>query len=273
MGYGFRPATDIPLDPASKITGKYGLNPNPKVPLLTPETTDPAVANAIEKSWVDIKKPGIVTFVADTSGSMDGEKLNQAKDGLKRALDSMAENNEVGLVTFSDSIHDTVSVAPLTQNKFRLTNTINKMSAKGGTALYDAIKAGVEMTDSAAGGDNAIRAVVVLTDGQANQGQTHLDNLVKMTARSEVGIREFSGLQDTGTDVQGRAVPKKDIIGSEPALPTKHQIQIFFIGIGTGTDAADMDVGRILAQATGAEFQAVAEKDLANILELFSKYF
>ena len=53
-------------------------------------------------------------------------------------------------------------------------------------------------------------------------------------------------------------------------MATRHDIQIFFIGIG---DDADLDVGRILAEATGAEFQGVAEKDLAAVLEEFSKYF
>ena len=36
---------------------------------------------------------------------------------------------------------------------------------------------------------------------------------------------------------------------------------------------ADMEVGRMLAQATGAEFQGVTDKDLAQLLEEFSKYF
>ena len=34
-----------------------------------------------------------------------------------------------------------------------------------------------------------------------------------------------------------------------------------------------MEVGRILAEATGAEFQGVTEEDLAEFLEEFSKYF
>ena len=57
-------------------------------------------------------------------------------------------------------------------------------------------------------------------------------------------------------------VPKTDIIGSGLAMPTRHPIQIFFIGIGSD---ADMEVGRMLAQATGAEFQGVADKDLAQL--------
>ena len=42
------------------------------------------------------------------------------------------------------------------------------------------------------------------------------------------------------------------------------------VGIG---DDADLQVGRLLAEATGAEFQGVTEEDLANVLEEFSKYF
>ena len=37
--------------------------------------------------------------------------------------------------------------------------------------------------------------------------------------------------------------------------------------------SSDLDVGRMLAEATGAKFQGVTEKDLASVLEEFSKYF
>jgi hypothetical protein len=60
-----------------------------------------------------------------------------------------------------------------------------------------------------------------------------------------------------------------DVIGSSLKVPTKHPVQVFFIGIGD----ADINVGRILAQATGAEYQGATEKDLAEVLEAFSKYF
>ena len=65
-------------------------------------------------------------------------------------------------------------------------------------------------------------------------------------------------------------VEKGDVTGSSLAIETEHPVQIFYIGIG---DDADLDVGRMLAQATGAEFQGVAEEDLAAVLAEFSKYF
>ena len=63
---------------------------------------------------------------------------------------------------------------------------------------------------------------------------------------------------------------KGDIRGSGLAINTTHPVQIFFIGIGKD---ADIQIGRLLAEATGAEFQGATEKDLAKVLEAISKYF
>ncbi|MBI2910684.1 MAG: hypothetical protein HYY05_00970 [Chloroflexi bacterium] len=43
------------------------------------------------------------------------------------------------------------------------------MEAAGETALYDAILEGTKMVDEAPGDPDAIRGVVVLTDGKANR--------------------------------------------------------------------------------------------------------
>jgi Ca-activated chloride channel homolog len=273
MKAGFRPGSNLSLsDPSSRINGRYGLDPEPDTPLLSPERIDPAVAAAIEKAWPEVKRPGIVTFVVDVSGSMSGKKLEQARQGMIRALDAMARNNRVGFLTFSDTVDNQVPVAPLTQNRYIIANTVKKMQVVGSTALYDAIKSGIQMTDKAEGDADAIRAVVVLTDGHANRGTTRLDSIIRMVSRSETAIREFRGFESdlSASDISGGQIAKSDIIGNGLAMLTSHPVQVFFIGIGSD---ADMEVGRMLAQATGAEFQGVADKDLAKLLEEFSKYF
>ena len=68
---GFRPATDLPMD--ESVT-RYGLNPAPPELIFNPAVIDSEVAKAIEGSWDEVKRPGIVTFVTDTSGSMMGEQ-------------------------------------------------------------------------------------------------------------------------------------------------------------------------------------------------------
>ena len=265
MAAGFRPGTELDLNyPGSKISSEFGLNPDEPKVVLNPSLTRPDVAAAIDDSWELVKRPGVVTFVVDTSGSMMGGKINQAKNGLIRALDAMARNNQVGLVTFGDTINNTIPVGPLAHNRFAMADAVHEMRARGETALYEAIRAGIEMTDAAEGAADAIRAVVVLTDGQANRCETRLDELILMEA-NEKPIQEFSGCQGDLSPVD-----KRNVIGTELALDTRYPIQIFFIGIG---DDADLAVGRMLAEATGAEFQGTAEDDLANVLEEFSKYF
>jgi Ca-activated chloride channel homolog len=269
---GFRPATGLPVsEPGSKINGKFGLEADPTTALLSPERIDPKVAAAIEQAWDEVKRPGIVTFVLDASGSMSGTKLQQAKQGMVRALDVMARNNQVGLITFSTSLQDRVGVAPLATNRFAIASAVERQSAGGSTALYDAVKDAIKMSDAAPGGPDAIRAVVVLTDGQANAGSTRLDDVIRMTSRKETGIREFRGYESdaVATDANGIRIDKRDVIGTGLAQETEHAVQVFFIGIGD----ADMEIGRMLAQASGAEFQGVTEKDLASILAEFSKYF
>jgi len=274
MTAGFRPVTDVAMTPPyTKITGRYGLNPRTLSATMNVGLIEPAVANAIDESWEDVKRPGIVSFVVDTSGSMMGGKLQQSKDGLIRALDSMASNNQVGFVSFSDEIDNQVPVGPLGTTGFAIAEKVHKLKAGGETALYDAVKAGVEMVAAAEGGEQAIRGVVVLTDGRANRCNTKLDDLIHMESTNERPIVRFRGCENDPQAVDDRSVyvPIEDIIGRELKLDTDNKnIQIFFIGIG---DDADMQVGRLLAGATGAEFQAVAEDDLATVLEEFSGYF
>ena len=273
MTAGFRPGGKISLtDPSSKITGKYGLDPEGGKVSLNPSLIHPAVAGEIDRNWQLVKRPGIVTYVIDTSSSMKGAKINQAKDGLGLALENMARNNQVGLLGFNDAVHTRVPVAPMAENGFKIVEGVRAMRARGSTALYDAIQEGIELTDQAEGPEDAIRAVVVLTDGRANRGQVKLHDLIQMSSRDERPVQLFEGFDNDiwAVAADGGSIAKADLIGDGLAMDSRHPIQVFFIGIG---DDADLDVGRMLAEATGAEFQGVKEKDLAGVLEEFSKYF
>ena len=272
MAAGFRPGTDLDLNyPGSKISSRFGLNPDEPKVVLNPSEIPPEVAAAIDSNWEQVKKPGIVTFVVDTSGSMMGAKLSQAIDGLSRAFNAMAQNNQVGLLSFDDTIHIRIPVGLLKTNQYNLQDAIHEMRARGETALYEAIKAGIEMTAAAPGEEDATRVVVVLTDGLANICNTRLDDIIEMGSRNEAPILSFSGCQDAppAQDTKGRRVNTNDIFGTGLAIEARNPVQVFFIGIGD----ADLNIGRLLSEATGAEYQGVTEKDLANVLEKFSGYF
>jgi len=268
MQDGFRPATGLAY--ADPISSRFGLDPAKPTAVLNP--INPAAAAAIMRAWDDVKKPGIVTFVVDVSGSMKGDKLEQAKQGMVRALDGISPHNRVGFITFAETVRDRVPVAPISDNRFTIRARVDAMQATGGTALYDAIAEAILMTDRAEGEEEAIRGIVVLSDGAANRGQKRLHDIVRMTSRNEVPVPRFGGFEDESSALEegGRTVAKRDIIGTGLALTTQHPIHIFFIGLGAD---ADLEIGRILAEATGSAYQGATEKDLAAVLEKFGKYF
>src|SRR5262249_12576061 len=96
--FGFRPADpSIPLGPP--IDAAHGCDPaQPSNVLPNPPVE---VTRKILDSFEAVKRPVAITFVLDTSGSMKGEPLNQAKAGAKVFLSSLPERDQVRMLLFS----------------------------------------------------------------------------------------------------------------------------------------------------------------------------
>ena len=79
-----------------------------------------------------------------------------------------------------------------------------------------------------------------------------------------MGSREDEPIADNG-----ERISIEDVVGEELRMPHDNDVQVFFVGFGE----ADINIGRILAQATGAEYQGSTEQDLAAVIEELSGYF
>ena len=274
MEAGFRPAAGTAVAIDEQQFAEWGLDAQQPRVSIEPGDLKPAVLERIIDSWGAVKNPAIVTFVVDTSGSMNGEPLAQVQKGLTRVLDAMAGTDnvgndiQVGLVTFSSTVLTTIEPQPLRLAKYDIVDAIAEMNAAGGTALYDAVAHAVAITDSAAGDPRATRAVVVLSDGAATEGGC-LDDIVSMSSTKEVPVSTFCGQGDVPVDDRGQRLQIDEVIGEALRLPHDHDVQVFFLGFGE----AEVHVGRILAQATGAEYQGSTEEDLAKVIEALSGYF
>jgi Mg-chelatase subunit ChlD len=278
---GFRPAsgTDVQVDPAQMST--WGLQAD-RPTAIDPGELDEQVLDQIIGSWGAVKKPSIVTLVVDLSGSMEGEKLDNVQHGLRRLLkamtgpDSASPDSQLGLVTFTEQVRPVVPPRPLDEAKFKVSGAIDEMAAKGKTALYDAIVRAVELTDAAPGPPDATRAVVVLSDGAATAGEACLDDIVAMTSDAEADIKSYCAKVDAAgtatdapTDDLGDAVPVAEVNGASLRVPTDQDVQVFFVGFGD----ADIQIGRILAEATDAQYRGQTDDDLAAVIEALSGYF
>ena len=258
MEWGFRPANaDVPY--GRYLSKEFGIDPQEPRALLG--RLQPDVAEGIMQRWQDVKKPGVIVLVVDLSGSMAGEKMAQAKEGVKRFLEAVAPHNLVGLVTFADRVQDRVDIGPIRDNKYRIAEIMDRARADGGTALYDAVRVAIGMVDSLALETEAICGVVLLTDGVRTAGRVKLSDLVTLMTREETTVTSFEGKGDEH---------KTDLLGTRLAMPTRAPVHIFSVALG---DDADLEVLRILAEATNSTFNKATEKDLVQILERFGKYF
>ncbi len=108
--------------------------------------------------------PISVVLVIDTSESMLGQAIDDAKAAALAFLDNLAPGDEVALIDFDT----TVKVAlEFTTDLDAVRNAINTLEANGRTALYDASYTAAEFATQA---HNPRRFVVMLTDGNEYGG-------------------------------------------------------------------------------------------------------
>ncbi len=120
-------------------------------------------------------------IVLDRSGSMEGEKIDRAKESVLGFFSLMEPGDRASFITFSDSVDRKEA---LTNNVERLKQDTKAVKAGGHTALYDAIAAGVETVKEVPGR----RAVIVLTDGKANRGVLDINQAVAAAIEANVSI-------------------------------------------------------------------------------------
>ena len=134
-----------------------------------------------QKLWKENKngdKPIVAVFVADVSGSMEGEPLNELKKSLLNGSRYKGEENSIGLVTYSNDVNINLPIEKFDLNQRSLfTGAVQDMDASGGTATFDAIAVAVQMLlDEKEKNPDAKLMLFVLSDGETNIGHS-LDDL------------------------------------------------------------------------------------------------
>ncbi len=104
-------------------------------------------------------------FVIDNSGSMSGDSMDQAKQGLLLALDRLATTDEFNVIRFDDTMDMlfTAAVPANAQNLARAKRFVSNLEANGGTEMLPALKAA--LVDNDRSNTEEVRQVVFITDG------------------------------------------------------------------------------------------------------------
>ena len=120
--------------------------------------------------------PKDVTFVLDTSGSMKGDKLAQAKKALKYCIGALNARDRFNIIRFSTDSEKFRSgpVSPDRNNKDASFEFIDDMVARGGTNINDSL------VEALGGADKKRPSIIVfITDGEPTVGTTDIGAIVK----------------------------------------------------------------------------------------------
>jgi Ca-activated chloride channel family protein len=135
------------------------------------------IAAAADETETRRAAPLDVAFVLDRSGSMQGGKLDLAKEGVDLAVARLRDADRAALVVYDDEVDTVQPLAPATPRlKASLRLALHGVDPGGSTYLSGGWVAGCHQLAEATPVTNAdstatrIRRVILLTDGLANVG-------------------------------------------------------------------------------------------------------
>ena len=148
-------------------------------------SADEVLAGDENASHVDL------VIVLDRSGSMQGRKIEYAKQAILNLLSNSSKGDRFALVSYSNGVrrHSNLLNATPT-NRMLLTSAIHGICAGGGTNLGAGLQEGINVLLSAKKNGN-LGKVILVSDGLANQGITNpaaLGNMASVAVHKEFAV-------------------------------------------------------------------------------------
>jgi len=140
-----------------------------------------------------------IVLIADTSGSMQGDKLDQCKKALKHIVGALHASDRFNIIEFNTDVEDfKLALVPATAaNKKDASSFIDSLSARGGTNISDALRAGKALLSES---PDRPAYLVFITDGQPTVGDTDISSLLKAAANArDIRIFDFGVGYDVNT--------------------------------------------------------------------------
>ena len=181
-----------------------------------------------------------VLVLADTSGSMDGEKIEQLKSSILEFVGRVDDPGEyIGLIDFDDDIEEVIPLGPFGVSLDPWNHAVEQLDGAGGTAFFDAVSHAINVLEMQ-GAPGRVNIIIALTDG--------------------VDQDSLRSASDVISELQGASVP----------------VVLFALAYGedgaSGTDY-DLAVLEQLAEATDGVAYVATPEDLERLFTLLATIF
>jgi Ca-activated chloride channel family protein len=126
-----------------------------------------------------------VTFVLDTSGSMAGGKLEDARRALTWCLDQLGPGDRFNVIRFSSDVEALAETAQPAdaEHLAEARRFVAGFEAAGGTAIDAALETALRAVDGQTQTDLEPHIVLFITDGRPTVGETARDKILERAAR------------------------------------------------------------------------------------------
>jgi VWFA-related protein len=140
--------------------------------------TDNGVPQTLDSISLD-KVPLSLMLVLDTSGSLEGERLQRLIEATTDLVRALKPEDAAALLQFSEPIRLAV---PMTANRAPLLEAISRLEAKGATTLNDAVFFGLQLRPMDAAASRPV--VLVFSDGHDTSSWLSDEHVLEATRRS-----------------------------------------------------------------------------------------
>jgi len=139
--------------------------------------------------------PVSLGIALDTSGSMAGQKIQQAEEALNRFVyDLLDKQDEMFLYRFSNV---PILLQDWTSDRQQIARALYRLAPSGGTAMYDTVAEAIPLAQR---GKNRKKALLVISDGNDTTSHTDIRDLKQQIRASEVLVYAIGIDADEQTD-------------------------------------------------------------------------
>lgn len=113
-----------------------------------------------------------VIFVLDTSGSMEGDSIKQARSALLIAIDQLKGTDTFNIIEFNSYAENLWKIPKpaALNNKLEAKHFVNSLSANGGTEMRSALK--LALSQPKVNESTTLRQVIFITDGSVGNEES-----------------------------------------------------------------------------------------------------
>jgi Ca-activated chloride channel homolog len=128
------------------------------------------------------RPPINLALVIDRSGSMSGDKIEQAREAALRLVRQLGPDDIVSLVAYDTGVETLVEARRVRHARRELESAIRGLEASGNTALHGGVSRGAAEIRRHLGETRHVPRIILLSDGQANVGPSTPEELGRLGA-------------------------------------------------------------------------------------------